>query len=425
MLGMETTFFRFINKSEDKEKTFNQAFSIVLIVNVLFLLTVFSFSQSIATWMGYPEFQNYVIWFALILAIDATASLFLAKLRFQEKAKTFAMVQFASIATNILLNLFFLYVLMDPENDSIGIGYIFLANLFASIIKPALLYKDILKYRFVMDMELAKTMLVYAIPLMLAGFAGIINETFDRILIKRILQSEGTEYALAQVGIYSANYKLSILISLFIQAYRYAAEPFFFNQAKKSDGHKIYSRTMTYFVIIVSFIFLAISLNLSIFKWFIPNEAYWEGLKIVPILLLANVCLGIYYNQSIWYKLADKTKYGAYIAMGGAVITLLLNFMLIPFIGYMGSAITTLVVYLSMMMASFYLGQKHYPIKYNLRKIGLYMISAVVLFFISRLIHPEQYYFSWSTFVTNSILILFFVGIVLFIERPLEQLKKR
>lgn len=425
MMGMETTFFRFVNQSNDKEKTFNQVFSIVLVINVLFLATIILFAQSIATWMGYPDYKQYVLWFSFILAMDAMSSLFLAKLRFKEKAKQFALVQLASIGVNVLLNIFFIAVLMDAENDSIGIGYIFLANLFASLIKPMLLYKEVIKYRFILDKIMAKAMLIYAIPLMIAGFAGIINETFDRILIKRLLQPQGIVYAQEQVGIYSANYKLSILISLFIQAYRYAAEPFFFAQAQQQDRQKTYSKTMTFFVIIVSFMFLVIALNLAIFKWFIPNQAYWEGLKIVPILLLANVFLGIYYNQSIWYKLADKTYYGAYIAIGGAAITLTLNILLVPLLGYMGSAIATLTVYFSMMMASHYYGKKYYPIKYNFRKIGLYLFTALALFGFSKLIRWNQLDFEWGMFVLNTFLILVFAAIVLFIERPFQGLKKR
>ncbi len=423
MMGMETTFFRFVNQAEDKLKTFNQAFSIVLVINVIFLIVVVSSAQSIANWMQYPDMANYVILFAFILVMDALSSLFLVKLRFHQKAKEFALVQFASILTNILLNLFFIYVLLKPA-DSIGIGYIFIANLFASLIKPILLFKHVIQYRFIMEKAQAMKMLIYALPLMLAGFAGIINETFDRILIKRLLMGEGQEYAQAQVGIYSASYKLSILISLFIQAYRYAAEPFFFEQAKKDDGNKIYSKIMTYFVVIVSLMFLVISLNIPIFKWFIPNEAYWEGLKIVPILLLANVFLGIYYNQSIWYKLSDKTKYGAYLAMGGALITLVLNLLLIPVMGYMGSAITTLVVYFSMMVGSYILGQKHYPIHYNLRKVALYLFSALGLYGLSLLIMGNELTFAWSDFIINSLFILLFIGLVLFVERPFKQFRK-
>lgn len=422
MFGMETTFFRFVQQAEDKEKAFNQAFSFVLVVNVAFLLVAFVFAQSIADWMHHPEYRNYVIWFACILAMDATSSILLAKLRYLEQPVRFAAIQFAGIGVNILLNLIFLLVLFDTYPE-FGIGFIFLANLFSSLIRPLLLYKELSTYRFIWDKVMAKAMLIFAFPLVIAGFAGIINETLDRILLKRILLPEhGLEYAEAQLGIYSANYKLSILVTLFIQAFRFAAEPFFFSQEANADKDKVYSKIMTWFVIVVSLMFLVISTNLEIFKWFTPKEAYWEGLKVVPILLLANIFLGIYYNQSIWYKLANKTVYGAYIAVGGAAITIGLNFALIPMIGYLGAAITTLVVYFSMSVASWYFGQKIYPIKYNLRKIALYLVLSLILFFISRLISPESV--MTSAFL-SLFLILIFTGVVFFIEQPLKTLKKK
>jgi O-antigen/teichoic acid export membrane protein len=424
MYGMETTFFRFANKSDDPEKTFNQSFSIVLLLNILFLVSALFFSQSIANWMGYPQYQRFVIWFAFVLTFDALSSLFMAKLRFQANSKKFILVQFASILSLIAFNLIFIYGFLEVGEPD-GIAYIFIANLIASVIKPILLYKEVLKFRFIFDKVVARAMVWYATPLMIAGFAGIVNETMDRILLKRLLMKDGLEYAQSQVGIYSANYKLSILISLFIQAFRYAAEPFFFSIEKTSDKSKVYAKIMTYFVIVVSFLFLFISLNLSIFKWFIPNPAYWEGLRVVPLLLLANVFLGIYYNQSIWYKLADKTRFGAYIALGGAGITLLLNFLLIPFLGYMGSAIATLAVYLFMMLASHYFGQRFYPIKYNIRKIGLYLFSSILLLLISKLFNFDGIDFEWTSFIFNLILLIIFIGIILVIERPLQALKKR
>lgn len=424
MYGMETTFFRFANRSENPEKTFNQSFSIILILNICFLAVVLLFSQSIAHWMGYPQYERFVVWFAFVLAFDAMSSLFMAKLRFESNSKKFVMIQFASILTLIAFNLIFIYGFLEP-GDPDGIAYIFIANLIASIVKPLLLYKEVLKFRFIFDAVVARAMIWYATPLMIAGFAGIINETMDRILLKRLLMKDGLEYAQSQVGIYSANYKLSILISLFIQAFRYAAEPFFFSMEKSADKEKVYGKIMTYFVIVVSFLFLVISLNLSIFKWFIPNPTYWEGLKVVPILLLANVFLGIYYNQSIWYKLADKTKFGAYIALSGGMITLVLNYLLIPVLGYMGSAIATLVVYLFMMIISHYFGRKHYPIKYNLRKIGLYLFSAISLLLISKLFDFDGIDFEWNSFIFNLMLLFIFIGIILVIERPLQALKKR
>jgi len=419
MFGMETTFFRFVNQAKDQEKTFNQAFSIVLGINVIFLGTVLLFAQPIANWMMYPEHANYVIWFGFILAFDALSSVLLAKLRFQNKAKKFAIVQLSSIGVTIVLNLFFLFVLL-PIYPDFGIGFIFIANLCASLIKPVFLWTEIKAIRLVWDKIMVQTMVLFAVPMIIAGFAGIINETIDRILLKRLLVDQGVDYAQSQVGIYSANYKLSIIITLFIQAFRYAAEPFFFAQEKNKDKNKVYSTVMTYFVVVVTSIFLVVTLYIDVFKWFI-NERYWEGLKVVPILLMANVFLGIYYNQSIWYKLANKTKFGAYIAIGGALITLSLNFTLIPYFGYVGSAWATLVVYFLMMVASHVLGQKYYPIKYNLRKVITLLLAAVLIYFISTLFTIEN---RVGHYIFHTVLLSLFIGIVFFIANPLKALKR-
>ncbi|MDX1348623.1 MAG: oligosaccharide flippase family protein [Putridiphycobacter sp.] len=419
MFGMETTFFRFVNKSEDKEQTFNQAFSLVFGINFLFLVSILVFSQSIANWMLFPDHANYVIWFGFILAFDAISSVLLAKLRFQDKAKKFAIVQLASIGVTVVLNLFFLLFLL-PLYPEFGIGFIFIANLIASLSKPLFLITEIKAVRLVWDKVVVQTMVIFALPMVIAGFAGIVNETIDRILLKRLLVDRGLDYAQSQVGIYSANYKLSIIITLFIQAFRYAAEPFFFAQEKNKEKNKVYATVMTYFVIVVSLIFLGVTLYIDVFKWFI-NDRYWEGLKVVPILLMANVFLGIYYNQSIWYKLADKTKFGAYIAIGGALVTLTLNFLLIPYFGYVGSAWATLIVYFLMMLASHILGQKHYPIKYNLRKVITFLVIAILLFFVDRAIQIEN---GWINYAFKTVLILVFLGVVMFIENPLKLLKK-
>jgi len=417
---METTFFRFVNKSNDKEKTFNQAFSIVLVVNIIFIVTVLSFSQSIANFINFPNHKDYVIWFAFILVFDAISSLFLAKLRHEEKPKKFAIIQLTSIGVNIILNVILLVFFLET-NVEFGIGFIFVANLFSSLTKPLMLYKDIFRFKFIWDKIMVKTMVIFSFPLLIGSFAGIINETLDRVLLDKLLtKSNGLSYARTQVGIYGANYKLSVLITLFIQAFRYAAEPFFFAQEQNKDKNKIYSKVMTYFVIVVSLMFLVIALNLDIFKWFI-DEAYWEGLKVVPILLIANIFLGIYYNQSIWYKLANKTKFGAYIALIGAAITIGLNILLIPILGYMGSAWATLACYATMTLISHYLGQKHYPIKYNLRKVGLFFGTAIGLFFIGKLLTFDSF---WLTFTIHSILILTYIGLVQVIENPLKEFRK-
>ena len=357
------------------------------------------------------------------VCIDACASLPLAKLRAEEKAMKFAGIQIASILVNIGLNLFFMLLMFNKEHPEQGVLYIFIAGLISSLVKPALLYKEFLQIRFRFYWPLAKEMLTYAIPLVLAGFAGIINETLDRALLKRVLFNSGKDisYATAQVGIYSAVYKLAMLVSILLQAYRYAAEPFFFSQVQNKDKNKIYSRLMNYFVATVCLVFLVVSLNIDIFKHFIQNESYWVGLGVVPILLLANVFLGIYYNQSIWYKLSGQTKFGAYISFGGAFLTIVINLVFIPTYGYWACAWATLIVYAAQMIASYLLGQKYYPIKYNLRKFFFYLLFSLAIFFICKGVAIES---QTLKLIVHNLLILGFVGIAWVLEKPSPAVAK-
>jgi O-antigen/teichoic acid export membrane protein len=421
--GMETAFFRFLQNKEDKDNVFQNSFFTVILINSLFFVILIFFNQDIADKLLYSEHNEYVILMSAIVCIDAISALPLAKLRAEEKALKFASIQFSSIAVNIGLNLFLMLIVFDPHNPEEGVIYILCANLFSSLIKPLFLWKDFVYIKFKLNLELTKQMIIYAFPLMIAGLAGIINETIDRILLKHLLFDKdipgSLKIAEAKVGIYSACYKLAMLVTIMIQAYRYAAEPFFFAQLKNEDKNKIYSKVMNYFVAAVCFVFLMVSLNIDIFKYFIRNEVYWEGLKVVPILLLANVFLGIYFNQSIWYKLSGQTKFGAYIAILGAFLTLTINFLFIPRYGYMASAWATLIVYAFQMVMSYYLGQKHYPIKYNLRKFWLYLLVAVGLFYFTRLIQIEKETIT-QYFVHNLILVLY-LAMVWFIEKPLEK----
>lgn len=421
--GMETSFFRFYHDREDKEKVFQSAFWAVIGLNILFLLILLFFNQNIANAMLYPDHSEYIVLLGIIVAIDAMAAVPMAKLRAENKAATFAGIQFASIGVNIVLNLILLLIFFNPEYPEEGVLFILIANLLASLIRPLLLIKSLREIPFHLDWPLIKPMFRYAYPVAIAGFAGIINETIDRVLLKQMLArmpEYSIEYAESQVGIYSANYKLAMLITILLQAYRYAAEPFFFSQSKNENRNKLYAKVMNYFVAMVFFSFLLVSLNLDIFKYFIPNEAYWEGLKVVPILLLANVCLGIYFNQSIWYKLSDQTKFGAYIAIGGAALTLVINLLFIPTYGYMACAWATLIVYAAQMIASYLLGQKYYPIKYNLRKFVLYGTSALVLYLVTLLLPDEPFLLS---VIIKNILIILYVWMIYSIERPTINLR--
>lgn len=424
--GMETTFFRFINIEENKDKIFNNAFVSLTGINVLFLLLVLVFLGPISEAMLYQDFPEYIALLAIIVAIDAMSSLPLARLRAQEKAKQFAFVQLASIFTNIILNLILLLVVYNPETDpaSTAVLYIFIANLASSLIRPILLWREFLSLRLDIDQALIQRMWWYAFPIVIAGFAGIINETIDRIMLKQLLNDVAflpenytdtpLRYAESQVGIYSANYKLAMLITIFLQAFRYAAEPFFFAQAKEDPQRKVYGRVMNYLIAVLAFFFLVVTLNIDIFKHFIRNEAYWEGLHVIPILLIANIFLGVYMNQSIWYKLSGQTKFGAYISIFGATGTIILLLALIPLFGYTAAAWTTMFVYAGQMTASYILGQKHYPIKYNLRKAGFYFFFAIAIYFMARLINLDS---GTVQFVVHNFFVLLFVGLVYWVEK--------
>ena len=419
--GMETAFFRFLQNKEDKNAVFANSFLTVIGVNVLFFLLLLTFNQNIADALLFSDHNEYIILLGAIVCVDATSALPLAKLRAEERAVKFATIQSISIVVNISLNLILMLFFFNNDRPEEGVIFILSANLFSSLVKPIFLYKDFINIKYKFNPKLAKEMLLYALPLMIGGLAGIVNETIDRILIVHLLYDGQTAVSLlkakAEVGIYSACYKLSMLITILIQAYRYAAEPFFFAQLKNEDKNKIYSKVMNYFVAAVCAVFLLVSLNLDLIKvFFIPNEAYWIGLKVVPILLIANVFLGVYFNQSIWYKLSNQTKFGAYIAVSGAFLTIAINWIFIPKYGYMASAWATLIVYAFQMIASYFLGQKYFPIKYNLRKFFLYLFSAILLFFVAKsFVFNEG---SVLKFVVNNSIILFYLGLIWFIEKP-------
>ena len=418
--GMETAFFKFIQNEGDQKNVFSTALSALISLNSVFFLIVLLFYQDIASLLLYEDHGEYIVMLGAIVSIDAISALPLAKLRAEEKAKRFSIIQLSSIAVNIILNVIFLLFWFDYNNPEQGVFYIFLANLIASLVKPIFLLKSFTLIRGI-DRSLLKRMLVFSFPLAIAGFAGIINETLDRILLKQMLYNpenpSSLDYAEAQVGIYSASYKLAMLIAILLQAYRYAAEPFFFSQMKNQDRNKIYSQIMNVFIAFVCGIFLLVTINIDIFKYFIQNETYWVGLQVVPILLMANIFLGIYYNQSIWFKLSGKTKFGAYIALFGASLTVLINILYIPKFGYMACAWATLIVYFTQMVISYILGQRYYPIPYNLKKFIFYISLALALFFLSPYVKVDN--FTVNLFIQNSLLLMFVLTAV-YIERRLN-----
>jgi O-antigen/teichoic acid export membrane protein len=434
---METAFFRFTEQERDKEKVYSTGMISLLISSIVFLSFVTIFSGSIARWIDYADNKNYIIWFGWILALDAISSIPFARLRAQNKAKTFATINMVNIFINIGLNLFFIllcpYILEHSNNGNLthivtliyrrgwGIEYIFISNLIASSITLLLLLPQIVVIKWKIHPDLWKKMFFYAFPLLFAGMAGIVNETFDRLLLRYLLPVS-KDIATYQVGIYAACYKISILMTIFIQAYRYAAEPFFFAKAKDKDAKVVYAQIMNYFVIVVSLIFLVTMIYLDDFILpVLVGRNYWEGRGVIPVLMLANLFLGVYYNLSIWYKLTGKTHWGAWLSFAGAVITLVLNFWWIPLSadhlihGYYGSAWATFICYGVMMVLSYLIGQKYFPIKYNLIKFSGYLGFSILLFVISNFIKLPS---SILQFTFHSTLLMLFVGVVYLVEKP-------
>jgi len=425
--GMETAFFKFLHDKEDKKTVFQNSFLTVLGFNGVFLILLLLFNQSIADAMLYSDHPEYIVLLGVIVAIDASSSLPMAKLRAENKAKKFSIIHFTAIAVNISLNLILLYFFYDENHPEEGVLFILVANLLSSLVKPIGTYKDYIGIKLKYNAELAKEMLKYSYPLVVAGFAGIINETIDRAMLKHVLYNRGglsLQAAEAKLGIYSACYKLAMIVTIFLQAYRYAAEPFFFSHAKSTDSRVIYVKIMNYFIAFVCLVFLGVALNIDIFKFFIRSEEYWEGLGVVPILLIANVFFGIYLNQSIWYKLSGQTKFGAYIAIGGASITILINLIFIPVYGFWASAWATLIVYGLQMVASYLLGQKYYRINYNLRKFYLYFGMALLFYFITYFVDVDPGEMTPRKFIFHNGLILLYVGMVWMIEQPRKKLLK-
>lgn len=426
--GMETAFFRFSQKQENKNEVYSTALTSLVSTSLFFCLLFVSLSPQIAALIRVDGHPEYVVYFALIISFDAISAIPFAYLRQQNKALKFALIKNASIFLNILLNLYFLilcpyvkkeYAINLPFfNGSVEIGQIFISNLVASAVTLPFLWKELKQIKNArFNKTIWKDMLLYGLPLMVVGFAGMINETLDRIIISNFYTD--TQEGMSATGIYGANYRLSILMSLFIQAFRYAAEPFFFNHSSNSDKRTIYAEVMNWFVLVCLVLFLTVTLYIDVFKHFI-NERYWEGLNVVPILLLANMFLGIYYNLSIWYKLSDNNNKGAMISIVGAIITIVANLILVPIYGYTGCAWATLLCYGCMVILCYTMGAKYYPIPYNVVRLILYTLFALFIYVIignlAVIEHVGQGY--WHLF--KGVAILLFAGVGLFVERKLK-----
>ena len=390
--GMETGYFRYASNSKQKEKVYSTVLGSLLITSSIFIVAMVIWGGPVSRIIGYGSHPEYIRWLALIVGIDAFTSIPFARIRLYNRPAKYALIRIVEVSVNIGLNLFFLYYcprhtdqilvtwIYRPE---LGVGYVLLSNLAASLIKLVLLIPEIwAAFHSSIDKKLFVKLLRYSYPLLVAGLAGTINEALDRVLLKHLIPPD--QFPMEQLGIYGANYKLAVLMTLFVQMFKYAAEPFFFSKSNESNAKSLYGDIMTFFVLAGLFIFLLVNLYLDYFVLFIGKD-FREGVHIVPVILMANLVMGIFFNLSIWYKLTNKTMIGAILVLLGALITILINSIFIPVYGYVASAWAHLVCYSVMVILSYAWSRKHYAIPYNTVAILIYIAFALVIYFINKL----------------------------------------
>lgn len=438
--GMESTYFRYLNKHEDKkQEVYNNSFLFIAFIATLFLSTGLIFSNSIAAYLAssateISEYKQYLAFFLWILFVDAICVIPFAKLRADNKAMKYSIAKFLNIGCFVGFNLIFIFVLPAIiKNNWVGddwlsswyrhqwIGYVFLSNLIASLATFIFLLPELFKLQLRFDRPLFRSMFSYSWPILIANLSFIVNENLDKIVLKWLLPADIAD---GEVGIYGAVCKIAIFLSIFITAFRLGAEPFFFSHAKNENAKKTYATILHYFVIALALIFVGLIANIEVLKYFIRGDKgqvdeYWTGLPAVPFLLFGYVCLGIYMNLSVWYRLSDQTRFGLYISLIGAIITIGLNFILIPRFSYMGSAWVSMGAYFVMMVLSYVLGQKYYPIPYNLKRIFAYLAVSTLIVFSS------FFLFDRNIYIGNGMLIAFLVGIIYLEKEDLMRILKR
>lgn len=413
--GMETAFFRFMNKNINREKVQSTALTSLFVSSLLFLIVAFSLRNYIAEWLNYDvRFITYSIY---ILVFDALVVIPFAWLRNQGKSLTYAVLKIGNVVVNLSLNLFF-FLILEKESVKVenGVYYIFMSNLVASLLTFVVLLPLYFRIKLRFSFSLWKEMFRYAFPVLIAGIAFAVNEGFDRVFLRMLLPADTAD---ATIGIYSACYKMGVFMTLFVTAYKLGVEPFFFSNAQEKNAPQTYALITEYFTIFGAFILLFISVYTDFFKFlFIRDSAYWEALWVVPVILLANLCLGIYHSLSVWYKITDRTNFGAYISVIGMIITVILNFLLIPIISYKGSALATLATYFVMMSVSYFVGQKKYPIPYNIKKMSFYLIFSVLSSFLVFYVLDRNVY-------VGTVFMLIYILIVIKKEPQLQKILKR
>lgn len=430
--GMETGFFRFTESEPDKQKVYSTSFYSIAISTLVIVAVSLIFSGSISRAFRFEQYPSLISFFIVLLGMDALMAIPFVKLRSENRPMRFAFLKIGNVVVNIGLNLFFL--LLCPyliENfhwanfittiyyPDWQVGYVFISNLLANLCTLILLTPQLKGLGKSIDKSLLKRMLVYSLPLMIAGLEGGLNETLDRLMLKYLLPDPET--AQAQLGIYGSNVRLAVLMALFTQMFRFAAEPFFFRYAKENDSRQVFADVTKFFTIFGIIIFLLITFNLDWIQYF-EGEAFREGLHIVPMLLVANLLLGIYFNLSIWFKLSNQTYYGAILMFLGVLVTLFINIMFVPHFGYTASAWGRVATYITLVVVCFAIGQKKFPIPYQFQRIGLYALVASGLYVVVQYIQIESLFLK---IVVNNLIILSFTTFVIYKEKKTIPFLKR
>lgn len=428
--GMETGFFRFMNKGEDEpSKVYSTALLFVGMMVLTFITLCLVFIHPISHFLEYEDYKDYIIYVVFIVALDAFTSIPCAYLRYEKRPIRFATVKLSGIFVTVFFSLFFLIVcpwinknypsqISWFYNPGYNLGYVFIANLIGSSVSLLLLLPQLIGFKYSLDRGLMKRMVKYSFPLLILGIAGIMNQSVDRIIYPYLFDDK--EYALSQLGIYAACSRLAIIMMMFTQAFRFAYEPFIFARNKdEQDNTKAYTEAMKYFVIFSLIIFLGVMFYMDIIKYFIPNAVYHEGLFVVPIIMIGYILFGIYFNLSFWYKMIDKTYFGAIFSITGCVITIAINIIFVPRYGYIASAWASLICNLVMMSLSYYFERKYRPIPYDIKTIGFYFVLALVLYAVSYFVKiPNQ----WVQMAFNTVLFIIFLGILVKRDLPLSEI---
>ena len=431
--GMETTFFRFANKEgEDPRRVYSTALVSVGTTSLLFAVLVITFIRPVSAFMGYADHPSYVWVMAVTVALDAFQCIPFAYLRYKKRPVKFAALKLANILMSIALNLVFFLALpawyegaggqgfvsriYSPE---VGVGYAFYINLFCSGALMFLLVKELTGFKYVFDRALLRRMLSYGWPILVLGIAGILNQTADKILFPYIYRGADAH---AQLGIYGAASKIAMIMAMITQAFRYAYEPFVFGKSKDKDNRDTYAKAMKYFVVFTLLAFLAVIGYMDILKHLIGRD-YWEGLDVVPIVMAAEIMMGVYFNLSFWYKLIDKTIWGAWFSGAGCLVLVAVNVIFVPRYGYMACAWAGFAGYATSMLLSYFVGQRHYKINYPVREIARYVVVAAVLCVLMRWANASMP--SWAAIGANTVLLALFAAMIVKLDFPLGQIMKR